>query len=344
MMAEDFDTILDRCLAHIATGDETIDSSLHRYPDQSGQLAILLTIAEQARAVPAPAPLSTNRRLALESRILQQARQLQAKPVRRATAPRLPVWRRGLAPLLASFVVLFLLLGSAVTVSASSVPGDVLYPIKRTAEQVRLTLATVQQQSELHLEFAQRRLEELRVLADRGDVSEELLAEISNETTAVLEQVPALPQDKQQTLLASLTDFQDQELQALETIALTTRGDAHTKVLAAVAESATKRKLAADLLAGAASGAADGSHQEPYPTAQASPTVTPEPTTSQATEVPSATPPKSTPPGLVDKPTPPGLVNKPTPPGLVDKPTPPGLVNKPTPHAPPEKPTKVHKK
>lgn len=49
----DFDVILDQCLTDVAAGLETIDSCLRRYPALANQLAPLLAVAEQVRAVPA---------------------------------------------------------------------------------------------------------------------------------------------------------------------------------------------------------------------------------------------------------------------------------------------------
>ncbi len=330
MMSDDFDAILDRCLADIAAEHKTIDSCLRHYPAQADQLAVLLRAAERARTVPPPASLPANKRRALESQLVRRTEQLHSRLVSRQTVPRLPMWRRGVALLLASFIVGVLLLGSAASASASSMPGDFLYPVKRATEQVRLALAPDEQQVDLHLEFARQRLQELRVLADRGELSEDLLAEISDETALMLDRIPALSQNKQQTLLASLTDFQDQQLQALEVIALSVQGDAYAKVSAALADSRAKRKLAIELLAGAASGnnPTDGSRGEPSSTilkeetrpAQGNPAA--KQATLKATKVPPPTPQKPTP--------------------KVEH-TPPGSANQPTPHSPPEKPTKVPK-
>jgi hypothetical protein len=339
VMPEDFDAILDHCIAEIAAGRETIDSCLRRYPAQADRLAALLAIAQRARTLPSPAPLPMDKRRALESRLIKHAGQLRSKPVSRSTAPQLPLWRRSVALAMASLVAVALLLGSVVGASAASVPGDVLYPVKRTAEQVRLALTPAGQQVDLHLEFAQQRLQELSVLQDRGKVSEELLVEISDETTWVLDRVPALTPDRQQAVLMSLTDFEDQHLKVLEAMASSVKGEEQTKLLSAAADSTAKRQQASNLLMGAASTATPvgGPSPEPQPTsleetqpahgrATARPVVTDKP-------VPQATP-KATnaPPATPQKPTP-----------KVEH-TPPGQADHATPHSPPPKPTKIPKK
>ena len=266
-MPEDFDTILERCLADIAAGRETIDSCLQRYPAQAGRLAALLELAERVQAAPA-AKLPDDKRRALEAQLLRRIALERSQPVSRSAAPRFLLRRRNFAWAMAAVIVAVLLLGSTVSASAASVPGDVLYPMKRAVERVRLSLTPDEQRVELHMEFARQRLQELNILQERGDVSEELLTEISDETAVVLERVPSLPQDEQQAVLMSLTDFQDQQAKVLEVMASSAQGEAHNKVLNALADSATKQQQAKALLAGAAAGTTPtpGAVQEPEPT------------------------------------------------------------------------------
>src|SRR5512139_906260 len=108
-MPEDFDAILDRCLADIAAGRETIDSCLRRYPAQAGRLAALLGLAERVQTAPAAPPLPADKRRALEARLLKRAAQLRLKPVNRSAAPRLPLWRRSFALAMASIIAVTLL-------------------------------------------------------------------------------------------------------------------------------------------------------------------------------------------------------------------------------------------
>lgn len=350
-MPDDFEVILDRCLADIAAGRETIDSCLRRHPAQRGQLAALLQIAERAREAP-PAPLPADKRRALESRFLRRAGQLRSKLALRPSAPRASVWRRRAALAVASFVAVFLLLGSAVSVSAASAPGDFLYPVKRATEQVRLTLASEQQQVNLYMEFARQRLQELHALQDRGEVSKDLLAEISGDSALVLERIPALPQQERQALLTSLSNFEDQQSQVLEDMALSVQGDGQAAVMAALADSTAKRKQVVDLLA-----SADGDHNpaagssreanptvgaetrppQGHPAVKAESTDTAEPqvtATPRATKSPPSNPQKSAP--KVER-TPPGQARQSTPQ------SPPGQARQSDPHSPPEKPTKTPK-
>lgn len=358
-MSSDFDTILDRCLADLATGRETIDSCLQRYPAQADQLAWLLPIAERTRAVPPPAPLSMDKRRALESRLLEKAGQIFARSAIRPIAPRLPVWQRRGVFAMMSLVLSVLFLFSAVGVSAASMPGDVLYPIKRAAEQVRLAFTPDQDQAAVHLELAQVRLHELDILAQRGEVSTELLAEIEVETNTVLERVASLPAEQQQALLTRMASFQDGQLLVLGKVAALAQGDTQTKVKAALADTVTKHQQVMRILAQSDGSSDDPSHNQgkgPLATAVGSETR-PSPgnsSTAKPTAKPSATdrptvepkPTKEPKPEETPKPTKvhPATPEKPTPRAEI---TPPGQENRPPPNSPPgqqDKPTKAPKK
>ncbi len=267
-MTDEFEVILDRCVADLVAGRATIQSCLRRYPVYADQLGALLKVVERTQTISLPAPLADDKRRVLETRLLRRAGQLRPAPVPQPSLARRPVWRRGFTLALASLIVVFLLFGSVVGASAASVPGDVLYTVKRATEQVRLTLASEPQKVDLYLEFAQRRFQELRILTGRGEVSKDLLVQMSGDTSLVLEQVPALPPQEQQAVLTSLKTFQDQQLQVLEDLASSVQGDTQAAVMAALADSTAKRKQAVELLAGAApeSGPAGNSAGAPSPT------------------------------------------------------------------------------
>lgn len=356
-MSDEFDTILDQCLADLMTGRATVDSCLRRYPTQAGRLATLLPIAERARAVPRPAPLPVDKRRVLEARLLKTAGQRAVQSTRPVTA-RLPVWQRRGTFAVMSLVLSVLFLFSAVGVSAASLPGDVLYPIKRVAEQVRTALTPDHAQAALHLELAQVRLHELDALAQRGEVSTELLAEIEAETNAVLERVALLPVEQQQALLTQMASFQDGQMLVLGRVAALAQNDKQTRVKAALADTAAKRQQVMGLLNRGGDSANDPAHNPgkgPLPTAVGSETQ-PSPGNSnpaKPTTKPSATarstvepkPTKEPKPEETPKPTKahPATPEKPTP--RVDV-TPPGQENRPTPNSPPgqeDSPTKEPK-
>jgi len=75
--------------------------------------------------------------------------------------------RRLVVTLLAAAITVLLLTGSAVAASAGALPGQLLYPVKRAVEKVDLALhGDPASRARLHLQFAQRRLEELSTLLE----------------------------------------------------------------------------------------------------------------------------------------------------------------------------------
>jgi hypothetical protein len=94
-------------------------------------------------------------------------------------------WRASARVAVTLLLAATFLLGMAVMASANALPGQVLYPVKRTVEQVQLAMATSPSaKAETHLRLAQTRLTELRALADR-DEAEHVPSTISAMQAAV---------------------------------------------------------------------------------------------------------------------------------------------------------------
>src|SRR5207302_8476906 len=74
--------------------------------------------------------------------------------------------RHRVALVLIAAVITVVLLGSAaVSASASALPGELLYPVKRAVEKIELIIhRDPSSRAKLHLEFAQRRLTVLSAL------------------------------------------------------------------------------------------------------------------------------------------------------------------------------------
>jgi len=73
------------------------------------------------------------------------------------------------AAILLVVVVLFGGASATAYASQSALPGDALYPVKTSLEQTQITLANdAYNQAQLHLEFAQRRLNEIKELLSQG--------------------------------------------------------------------------------------------------------------------------------------------------------------------------------
>lgn len=351
-MAAEFDDALDRCLHNIQLGRDTIESSLARYPQYADQLRPLLEIGVRVRPGPL-APLRPGPRARAKAQLLERADQLTAR--RKSVVTKRPMSRPAWLRLMPAAIALVMIcslagLGMA-TASASSLPGDVLYPIKRMSEQVTIALAAAANRPELHVQFAQRRLDEFEALSVRGDFSQGLVTEAANEIANALSEVGQSSESGQQTTLQSIVHMADARQQALSTIAASAPVAERANLQSALDVLAARGHQAADLLmmdfpsangpeVTAVATAAPSATTTPSPQATPTATPTPEPSPTMIA-TPGSHEPAVTPPGLARTPkpqvTPPGQVKpKTTPPGQVNpKVTPPGQDDSPPKNSPP---------
>lgn len=89
------------------------------------------------------------------------------------------------------FCVVALLIGGAFYSSRSSLPGDLLYPLKRSFEAAQATLSTSDQLG-LRLDQAALRLDELARLVERGDAGESIRSSADEYRQAILAIEPLL--------------------------------------------------------------------------------------------------------------------------------------------------------
>lgn len=171
------------CLERVE-GGESPEEALARYPALHEELEPLLTTALHARAV---APEQPDRAFRARLRYrLEGAAQVSARPSRLAFA----LWRARLVSAAITLLLLFLVAGGAVGVSARSLPDSPLYPLKRATEDAHLALTpNLAQRFWLRLNFAERRLLEAQAVWERkGVVWEGGLLEMVGVTETVLEE------------------------------------------------------------------------------------------------------------------------------------------------------------
>ncbi|MBI3241186.1 MAG: hypothetical protein HYZ49_02700 [Chloroflexi bacterium] len=204
------------CLTEIEAGRKTAAECLALFPDMPG-LKAQLQAAQALRAWRAPA-ISPEAARRLEARVRQRTR---APRPNRAGLFGLPLkWVVALATL-----IFFFISAGAVTASADSLPGDALYPVKRTGESVQLLLTPASNKAALHTLFAERRLNELAALAERGFANSEaiavLAAEITAETGAALDALQFAPKDSQPALIQNIVTETQQQQAILEQVKAT---------------------------------------------------------------------------------------------------------------------------
>ncbi len=160
-----FELVLDQALDALAAGEER-DLILARFAAHAGTLAPMLEAAELARAAlsaPVPAPSLARGR----ARFLQAA-QPAARPA--GWLALLPAARLRAAPLRATLAALVLVALAALgtgAASATALPGDVLYPVKRALEDARLAVTVEARARDDYAETlrARRRLEAAQAAA-----------------------------------------------------------------------------------------------------------------------------------------------------------------------------------
>jgi len=168
-MSERLYDAFEVCRAALATG-APLEAALGLYPDLADELRAALE-AWQAASMLVDVPVVPAVRVhRSRTRLLGHAAKLKGKASRSRSflgaIPRLAL--AGMAVML----VLLLGWGGLATASAQALPGDPLYRVKRTRENLRLTLAGVSKRSELETEYAERRSSEVRNLLVLGRVQE----------------------------------------------------------------------------------------------------------------------------------------------------------------------------
>ncbi len=158
---------LEQCLAEIERGAD-VDTVLFQRPELADELRPLLEASIEARgmAVPEPSAEAVRRNRA---KVLQHAAQMREARVKPRVSHAWFASLRRLAVMVMIVALVFVSGTGLVRAASETLPGDNLYPVKRTWEGVRV-LFTFDAQKREALEFEQenRRLEELRELFTMG--------------------------------------------------------------------------------------------------------------------------------------------------------------------------------
>ncbi len=150
------------CMQAIEQKKATVDQCVAHYPQVEG-LRELLEASTLASRMP-HVGLADSRKKALEQRLIAQMKSRKPATVQRD----LRWWRR--LPLAFMAALLFLIIGGTTLIraSASALPGDALYGLKRTSEQISLVFASSQSRPVMLVEMSEKRLSELTSLIQSG--------------------------------------------------------------------------------------------------------------------------------------------------------------------------------
>jgi hypothetical protein len=196
------DDLLQQCLEDVAAGRKTPEQCATQYPQEDDLLGQLVTAQAFMHLAPPQLSAAAVRRHQSQLRAAVSAQRVQARrPLLGFAFPRWAVAAVLVVAVLASGL-------GTVSASASSLPGQALYPVKRAAEAVQTSLVPAARQAGWHASLADRRTDELVALAERPQADASLLpvtaAEVGAETAVALAHVALAPAGEQAELLAQL--------------------------------------------------------------------------------------------------------------------------------------------
>ncbi len=194
-MEKDLEKILDDCIDELRKGG-SVESILAKYPEYISEIKPLLELVQAMEQLPKPEPSADALSAALvsigeEIALLRPVEFPELKKKRRSIFGKLVQQPRLAWTLSAAFVLVLMFVGIS-TVSANSVPGDILYPLKLATEKVSFLLAfSSEKKAELRLTFSEQRTKEIRrVLQKSGKLDEGLLNAMFKEAQSALEETP----------------------------------------------------------------------------------------------------------------------------------------------------------
>jgi hypothetical protein len=177
---EKFEDILNSCFDRISKGG-TVEDCLDRYPDQARELEPLLKTFAAARIA---AQVNPRAEFKTQARYQFQVALAEMAEEKRRDASRGWRWRWQSAWSMAGMAILIVIVAGAGTVAASgnSMPDNALYPVKRAAERAQLALTPSDLgKAELNAKLADKRVEEIGYMADKGNGQEvQILAQSLN--------------------------------------------------------------------------------------------------------------------------------------------------------------------
>jgi hypothetical protein len=166
-MSQALSDALQECLQALEAGIDP-ESTLARFPKFQGELRSILQVAGKYRKMGVePVPRAAQMR---SRTLMLQRRNALAHDARGAQTPARFHWLPATLGIMATILIVMLLSGFGLAAaSAQALPGDGLYPVKRAAESIRLSITRGStQRVSLSILHDQRRLDEVRQLLAAG--------------------------------------------------------------------------------------------------------------------------------------------------------------------------------
>lgn len=207
-MGRSLDEILDLCLDEMKRG-ASVEQCLSLYPEHAATLEPLLRVGKDISELPRVEP----RKEAINVALLDLGAAIASETRKRSRYGKLFLGSVLVHPSLVRAVgfalVLIVLIWGLGSLSARSVPGDLLYPLKLTRERVRYVLTrSPEGRAELHMVCAELRLGELAEIGEeRGTLDESLLRTLLVESMLALDEANAADEQWFRIFAAKLNGF-----------------------------------------------------------------------------------------------------------------------------------------
>jgi hypothetical protein len=164
----EFEDILNECLDRVLRG-QTIEQCLRDYPDYASALEPMLRMAVRAKRATNiyPRPEFKDRaRHQFQEAIREMEPVKEREPIGRSFFPRLkPVWIA-----VTAFVAILIIGGGMVMAANGALPDSPLYAVKLATETVWLAFTPSEiGKAELYAKFADRRVDEIIQMAEKGE-------------------------------------------------------------------------------------------------------------------------------------------------------------------------------
>lgn len=213
-MKRKIEEILDQLVAEVNKGRD-IDDCLREYSEYADELRPLLYLAQQITDLPKPEPAADS-----VAATINKARAILSEQGRRArfTLRNIFVLRPIVLKVVAVVLLICLVGFTTVTLSASSLPGNVLYPVKMLAERVQYFLAfDTEGKARLRVMFADRRTNEFACLFEPGlPVNRELLTNMLQATELAIDHIELLSGEDAAQIIAHMAECNHDQMALLE--------------------------------------------------------------------------------------------------------------------------------
>ncbi len=214
--------LLNICLEMERRGEDW-KTFLSAYPDCSREVEGLVTLAGEVREASAPSEAPAP---GVSAALLRMGWELSRQEARREEAAHRTWggwWQTAWVKAAVAGIVMLVLGASSVELSARTVPGNFLYPMKILTERVRFALTSdPEEQVELRLTFSERRLSEVvKTLKEGKGADRELISAMLDEAKAALSGAKKLPESKAsayEARVASLERIQKDRLRSVEAL------------------------------------------------------------------------------------------------------------------------------